>query len=248
MFLTTGKLFYRIIRHNHGTRPEITIISSERDSNNETVVSSEQAAESKCQPVWHLLVLSTATLSIYLVYWAYKTWRDLAAQAADENRLAEHPALQLFKGISPKLRTLALAMPFGIWFIPLLDPWIKEVLCNGIEIYVLGTLVLGVASLNPDPKSFSRQHPLLACFFVLASYLALLTLAQLSGVAFLLSMLSTVPFGYVQHWLNRYWRAVEPAGLHVRQAFNMWEMLAIVIGTCLIGLVAAGTMIGVSSH
>lgn len=40
----------------------------------------EDSGMSLKQPVWHVLVLGMLTFKIYLVYWVYKNWRDLAEQ------------------------------------------------------------------------------------------------------------------------------------------------------------------------
>lgn len=36
------------------------------------------------QPPWHVWVLGAATFKLYLVYWAYKNWRDLSAHVNEE--------------------------------------------------------------------------------------------------------------------------------------------------------------------
>ncbi len=55
------------------------------------------AKYSDAQPVWHLVLLSIATFSLYNIYWVYRTWRQLRDQGSGN--------------ISPEWRLLGLFVP-----------------------------------------------------------------------------------------------------------------------------------------
>jgi hypothetical protein len=185
-------------------------------------------------------------MSVYLVYWAYKTWKLLKIEAADEDKRSKHSALSLFANINPGLRTLALLAPALIGLIPFVADILKKLIGNAIIIYVLATLVVGIASLVPDATSFPRKHPLLACGLVVGLGLIISVLAYLPGNWFLISLPSgAIPCAFVQHWLNDYWKSVEKEDVFVRYGFSGLEMVAIIIGASVIGLDVAGAMIGV---
>jgi len=204
--------------------------------------------ESHQQPVWHVVILGALTGSAYLVYWAYKTWKLLKNEAADPDKRNQYSALSLFTKINPGLRTVALLAPALIGVIPFVDKFLKTLVGDAIVIYVLATLMVGIASLVPDENSFARKHALIACGLVLGAGLLISGLAYLPGSLYLISLLSgAVPCAIMQHWLNKYWKSVEAEDVYVRYGFNGLEMVAIIIGASLIGLVAAGLMIGVKT-
>ncbi len=179
------------------------------------------------QPVWHVIVLSILTCSAYPIYWFYKTWRDLRAEALTERGRA-NPNIEQFADISPMLRTIGL-------FIPIFD------------IYIAVTLVKGIAELNPRDNAFSRKHPLVASGLVLGFMIAFACLYKLPGVLYMLSFAAAIPLAFVQFWLNNYWKSQEPSDLIVRQAFTGKELIAVILGSLLLGLILAGTMCGVTS-
>jgi hypothetical protein len=196
-----------------------------------------------------VVILATLTGSLYLIYWAYKTWKLLKNEAADEQRLSAHPALLVFSQISPGLRATALLSPLAIGFVPFVAPILKLLISDAILLYLLSTLVVGVASLQPNQQSFPRKHPLVVCGLVLGAGLALTGFANLKGLLFLLSLpAGALPCGFVQLWLNNYLQTVEKTNLPVRHGFNIVELLAIISGASLMGLVAAGLMIGIKAH
>lgn len=171
-------------------------------------------------------MLGALTCGTYLLYWAFKTWRDLKQQA---ELVEDNEALSVFRNTNPALRTIGFLVPV-------------------VQIYLLAVLCLGLANLDPDESARSKQHPYIACGVVVGAIFMCLTFARLPGLWYLLSLLCAAPFAFPQHWLNRYWQSVEDPNLPVRHAFNVWEMVAIIVGSTLIGLDIAGLMIGVPQH
>ncbi len=180
------------------------------------------------QPAWHVIVLSILTCSAYPIYWFYKTWRDLKAEAQSA-RGQTNPHLEQFADISPMLRTIGLLIPF-------------------FDIYIAVTLVKGIAELNPQDSAFSRKHPLVSSGLVLGFVIALACLYKLPGTLYMLSFAAAIPLAFVQSWLNNYWKSAESSDLIVRQAFTGKELIAVILGSLLLGLILAGTMCGVTTN
>jgi hypothetical protein len=218
-----------MLRKSSGDMPETTPNGSDDKAQRlaTPVGEFERIQESKQQPVWHVVVLCILTCTGYFVYWFYKNWRDLAAEA--NLRLEEEPDLQQFKNISPMLRSIGLIAPMAtIWLTPLL-------------IYLMMMQFKGIAQLVPDRQAFPRKHPIVSASILMAALTMLVSLAGLlSGPWMLVSFLVGVPLGFAQHWLNAYYNAVEPPGLIVRHAFSVKEIAAIIIGGMLLGLVVTG--------
>lgn len=180
------------------------------------------------QPAWHVIVLSILTCFAYPLYWFFKNWRDLKAEALSE-RGKTNPNLEQFADISPLLRTIGLLVPI-------------------FDIYIAVTLIKGIAELNPKDNAFSRRHPLVASGLVMGFVIALVYLQTLPGILYLLSFTAAIPLAIVQSWLNNYWKSVELPDLIVRQAFTGKELIAVIVGGLLLGLILAGTMCGVTGN
>jgi hypothetical protein len=192
--------------------------------------------ESLKQPAWHVFTIGALTMGAYCWYWFYKNWRDLKNQAA-KTAVPDCPipegdaspdAVLVFKDINPLLRLFGLLVPI-------------------LNVYLYLTQILGIATLHPNPDSVPRKNPLLAAGIIVGSMFALLACAKLPGPLFLIYVLAPAPLAVVQHWLNEYWDTVEPPGLLFRHAFTWKEMLAIILGSSLLGLIVAGFMIGPSA-
>lgn len=199
------------------------------------------APDSLKQPVWHVLVLCWVTSIAYLIYWSYKNWRDFSKQAAlaaesgnpDGNGAARKPAdaeqaeaLKPFKDISPMLRSIGLL----VW---------------GLNLFLSITQFLGIAQLVPDENSLPRRRPLMAALLIYGSFISLtLLFCCPPPIFFLGTLLCPIPFAVVQHWVNRYWDSVEPPGRAMRHAFSVKELIVIIFGGMLQGLIVAGYMLG----
>ncbi|MBX9879185.1 MAG: DUF4234 domain-containing protein [Candidatus Obscuribacterales bacterium] len=184
-----------------------------------------EPALSRQQPLWHVVVLSILTCGAYPIYWFFKNWRDLKAEAINERQ--NNPSLEPFFDISPLLRTMGLFVPF-------------------LNIYFAVAQVKSIAELNPSEKSYSKQHPLIASGLVMGLLIGILFLQRLPGILYMLCFAAGVPLAFVQSWLNNYWRSVESPELIVRQTFTGKELIAVILGGLLIGLNLAGNMIGVT--
>lgn len=179
------------------------------------------------QPAWHVLVLCWVTSIAYLIYWSYKNWRDFSKQAAlVSGDAVQSEALKPFKDISPLLRSIGL-------FVPVLN------------LFLIVTQFLSIAQLVPDEKSLPRRSPLLAAGIIFGSFISLTFLFCFPPPFFFLGLLSAIPFAFVQHWINQYWDSVEPAGLAIRHAFSVKELIVIIFGGMLQGLTVVGYMLGV---
>jgi len=175
--------------------------------------------DSRQQPVWHVLSLSILTCMAYPFYWYYKTWRDLSQAAGVEN-CQNNPALKPFHNISPLLRTIGLVVPI-------------------LNFYLALTLIKGIAELHPDSGSFAHRRPMLTAGIFTALLLICSSLSALPGAWYLCSFTAAIPLAVVQNWMNIYWRSVEPNGLNVRHAFSGKELLCIILGSLLLGLILA---------
>jgi len=184
----------------------------------------EEIRESLQQPAWHVVALGMLTGMAYMAYWFYKNWRDLK-RCANSADASDDAALLTFKDINPLLRAILLILP-------------------PVQIYLGLTYSIAIASLHPDPNSFPRKHPLLVSGLVVGSAMSILLLANLPGPWMLLYLLGSIPYAFVQHWLNAYWATVEPDEVLVRHAFSLGEMVAIILGASMLGLITAGFMIG----
>jgi len=210
------------------------------------------------QPPWHVFVLGFFSFAAYIPYWGYKTWRDLKRESIEVNgdieddqreaagiakpalspvpprkadanqKLDQHfkDALTTFAKVNPVLRAFGLLVPI-------------------LNIYLSTTLTLGIANLVPDQNSLARKKPMIATLLIVGTALFFLAFNRLDGWWIEFSLLAVIPFAVLQHWLNQYWKTVESDELLIRAGFNLWEMLLIIVGASLHGLVVTGLMIGV---
>ncbi len=186
-----------------------------------------QLQESRRQPVWHVIVLHILTLATYSPFWFAKNWSLLihaqkltqGEEGADERLVSYTGGDELagVKGKDPILLTIGM-------FVPLLNLYLAFELFNQI------------AKLEPDKTVFRAQHPKLSAALLLASMFGLYMLGNLPSTLFLLCLSSFLPLALAQHWLNQYWKQHEPADSMVRQAFSTIELLAVIFGSLLLGL------------
>ena len=186
-----------------------------------------QLQESRRQPVWHVIVLHILTLATYSPFWFAKNWSLLihaqkltqGEEGADERLVSYTGGDELagVKGKDPILLTIGM-------FVPLLNLYLAFELFNQI------------AKLEPDKTVFRAQHPKLSAALLLASMFGLYMLGNLPSTLFLLCLSSFLPLALAQHWLNQYWNQHEPADSMVRQAFSTIELLAVIFGSLLLGL------------
>lgn len=212
--------------------------------------------DSRQQPAWHVIVLGIFTCSLYIAYWAYKTWRDLKRESIVVNGYPDNPVAEaagIPRPALPPLPPRAEPTPIDehtretLTLFSRISPFLRGigVLIPVLNIYLLTTLTIGIANLVPDPESLPRKHPLLATGYVVGAYLLFVAMARLPGSYYFVSLLSLIPIAFAQHWLNQYWEQVEASDILVRHGFSLFEMLTIIIGASLLGLASAGLMIGI---
>jgi len=94
------------------------------------------------------------------------------------------------------------------------------------------------AQLIPETTNFFRKHSKFAGFLVALAYGGLNLFKLLPGPWMLLFLSSALPLALVQTWLNQHWKVVEKENQLARQAFSPLELVAIIIGAALVGLIA----------
>jgi hypothetical protein len=178
--------------------------------------------ESKAQPLWHVIVLNVMTMSAYSFVWFWKTWHILAAhaQTIDLDTPAD-PVILKFRNISPALRGLGSLVP-------------------GLQLYLTSLLFTRVAELYPRKNSVVHKRPLLFGILMTCTMVALFYLYKLPGAFFLLFLLYVAPIVLAQSWLNAYWKTQESPDVLVRQAFSATELVFLILGAVLLGLIVTG--------
>lgn len=217
------------------------------------------------QPVWHVLVLGMLTFKIYLVYWAYKNWRDLSEQQAKvayatadaargesihtvdsvelktadlktvDSNTSQTPALD---ETSHKPSLVASLMPKHLESFRDCSPHIRALfwLFPYANDYLFFTLSSGIAKLQ-NKTSFLAKHPVIWAFALTVASFTLSYLVFLKGAFYLLFLLSVLPAAVVQHSLNKYWDSVEKPGLLTRHGFSGKELVAIIAGALYMGYI-----------
>lgn len=168
------------------------------------------------QPVWHVAALCVLTCFAYCFYWFYKTWRDLAACGESQPETAKYAR------ISPLLRTIGL-------FVPVL------------HVVFAFNLFSGIANLYPKRTSAVSQHPKWSAAVLVMAMVGFIYMTKLPGAWYFLSLGACIPLAIAQSWLNAYWQSLETKDEQylIRQAFTGKELLAIILGSLLLGLIAA---------
>ncbi len=184
--------------------------------------------ESRRQPIWHVIVLHILTLSTYSPFWFAKNWSLLihaqklaAGEEEGDDRLVSYTGegdLSGFQGRDPILLTIGM-------FVPLLNLYLAFELFNQI------------AKIEPNKTTFQAQHPKVTAILLLTAMFGLYMLGKLPSTWFLLCLTSFAPMALAQHWLNQYWKQHEPADSLVRQAFSSLELVAVIFGSLLLGLI-----------
>lgn len=216
----------------------------------------ELAVDSRQQPAWHVVVLGIFTCGWYLPWWAYKTYRDLKREALEVHGPQLDDAARAAGIVPPVLAPLPQRRPDvhsdaetreTLLTFARVNPWLRGLgmAVPYLDIFLLTTLCIGVCNLVPRENSFAHRKPLIATLLVVGCYLGLRILSRLPDGWFAISFLSMVPIAFLQHWLNEYWVSVERDSLLVRHGFNLWEMIVIIVGAGLLGLDAAGLMMGI---
>ncbi len=168
------------------------------------------------QPPWHVLVLGTFTLLAYLPFWFYKTLKALKKEGVLEN---------------PVLKKLPSALLAFTMIIPI------------INIFTAASVFNESLNLNPDQNYPLKRNVGLASL-ILAMFMSLLfPLSKGEGPQVLLFVLGVLPVALCQQWLNAYWSTKEKETVIYREAFSVIELLVIIVGSLIFGLIVFNFMI-----
>ncbi|MBP9090828.1 DUF4234 domain-containing protein [bacterium] len=207
------------------------------ENQSDTALADPILLDSQQQPAWHVVVLSFFTLGAYNMYWLY---RNLNSLCQGSNQLQ-----QGIDGKDPELEdahiklgrdgTLETYLKFGqarpifttaLFAIPV------------VNLLVLLGFAHMSAQLIPDRNSFMRKNSQFTGFVIALLFGALTLLIRLPEPFELLYLTSALPLAIVQIWLNRHWKVVEDNKRIARQAFSPLELVAIITGASIIGLIA----------
>ncbi|MBX9692411.1 MAG: hypothetical protein K2Z81_08510 [Cyanobacteria bacterium] len=198
---------------------------------------SEKLKLSLQQPVWHVIVLTALTFTTYIIYWLYKTARDLRhySQFRLEKSQSALPELNKYERIPAPFWGIAAPVPF-------------------LNLAALAVVFRDIAQLSHEIGSnpadvaadatTGRHNPIFSALVLTISVFAIWVTGRVDNPLFLLFTLAGIPVSIAQHWLNRMWRAVEIAEHEedrlVRHAFSPFEIIAILIGAMALALVVIG--------
>ena len=217
-----------------------------------------QTPDSLRQPVWHVAVLGIFSFGLYLIYWFYKTWRDLKhraliivspnpdkAETCPEASEEEKRVLEGYANVRPWLRSMAFFLP--LFLSPLLYTPLNPVADTALKygwpilmVFLFANLFKDIASLIPDSDSWAGTNPIQAGFALGLAVPFCLNLSGANGAAYLLYLLVVIPIGLAQNWLNQYWEKTEKDTQELkalRTAFSFKETLVIILGALWMGLV-----------
>ncbi|NJD76210.1 MAG: hypothetical protein FIB08_03830 [Candidatus Methanoperedens sp.] len=172
---------------------------------------------SNAQPIWHLIILSFLSLTIYNIYWFYRNWKHLKI----------HKNLD----ISPGWRTVALFIPVISIF--LVYEQFKDIrdyaVQRGYKAYSSpGLLSLGYLFLN-----------VLSLILFSGDSLNPVEILAASTIIYTLSAMLLI---VVQKTLNEFWMNEQPE-LKMRTNFSGGEIIVLIIGGIFWILVLIGSFI-----
>ena len=168
------------------------------------------------QPPWHVLVLGTFTLLAYLPFWFYKTIKTLRREGLLEN--------VVLKKLPPSVLAISMVVPI-------------------INIFTAAGVFNEALNLYPDDNYPLKRNVGLASL-LLAMFMSLLfPMSKGEGPQLLLFVLGVLPVALCQQWLNAYWKQKEPEDLIYREAFSVPELLVIIVGSLIFGLILFNFMI-----
>jgi hypothetical protein len=179
--------------------------------------------ESLQQPIWHVIVLNVLTMFAYSFMWFYKNRQQLSISA--KSRLESGEVIS-DETTAAGLNSLAKVSPL-LWTVLLLLPVIQLVSATWFfnDVY----------RISPQPW-LGKRYALPVAVLTTGSMLGLLCLGHLPGVLYLLFLTAAIPLAAVQYVINGYWKQAEPPGKIVRHAFNVWELLGLIVGSMILGL------------
>ncbi|HEY9778488.1 MAG TPA: hypothetical protein V6C81_32315 [Planktothrix sp.] len=193
-------------------------------------IAAQPQPESNRQPVWHVIALSVLTIFVYPFFWFYKNLKQLKVAALAMDSLPD-------EHISPPAKKALTALkrcPAGLFTFALLIPFFHILLCWQFFAWC--------AQLYPRKSWIGGKHPALAAVVLTTLLVALLSLGfhKGPGLEYLFALNAAFPLAFAQHLLNGFWKEIEPQDRVVRGAFSGIELISLIFGGVLLGLVAAG--------
>jgi hypothetical protein len=196
------------------------------------------------QPAWHVVVLSIFTMGLYMPFWFYQTGSKLEKTAqqllngdsevaatqeheAASLRLAKAGTLESFKGMS----NLNLLVFTFLFMLPI------------VNLVVLQRFACRYAGLIPNKESLVRKNQAFSGFLIAGVFGLSALLGKLPGNWYLFYLSACLPLAVVQFWLNQHWSLYENEENLPRQAFSPLELLMIIAGALLLGLILIGAEI-----
>jgi|GEM_PF-1446006 hypothetical protein len=184
---------------------------------------------SRKKPVWHVIVITFATLTLNVPFWIYKTCKVLknhARSAANNPDIAVSESIAKYANCRPWLNGLISVLPIANFF-------------------VIATLFRDIAAAVPNDEYFARKNPTFAGLALTLAMACLWMLGRLEGPAFLLFTLVSIPLAIAQSWLNTYWDKVEPQEYRDQETFvgggfSPIELISIIVGAMAVALVILG--------
>lgn len=195
--------------------------------------------ESQQIPAWHVGVLSVFTFSIYNLFWLFINLNRLKGLAVELSQARENDAphvetartaLRLKEaGTLDSLLSFA-NVPVAVYTVLFAIPVVNL-------IALMSCAARFVRLIPGGQTSKLAGQATLVGFFLALSYGALSLLYKLPSGFFLLYLSNCLPLILMQTWINRHWKVVEANKCLTRQAFTPIELVAIIIGASLLGLI-----------
>lgn len=189
----------------------------------------DDLVRSRKRPVWHVIVITFATLTLNVPFWIYKTCKVLKKHASDA---ANNPDIAVSESIARYANS---------------RPWLNGLISilPVVNFFVIATLFRDIAAAVPNEEYLARKNPTFAGLALTLAMACLWMLGRLEGPAFLLFTLVGIPLAIAQSWLNTYWDKVEPQEypdrtMFVGGGFSPVELISIIIGAMAVALVVLG--------
>ena len=212
------------------------------------------------QPIWHVVVLSIATMKVYFIYWCYKTWRDYSRQYSPVEEAERHLRAQIAANVAEQsgVENGSLSIEPAEGLLDKLQPGhlasFKDtsaplrglcMLIPYVNDYLFAIFIYGISKLHPDLISSVFKHPMMWTLALGSVSFGFALLAFLPGAWYLLYLLSAIPMIIIQVWVNKHWDEQERGQtLIVRHAFSGKELFAIIAGALCLGFIIASFILG----
>lgn len=194
-----------------------------------SIQETDDPIRSRKRPVWHVIVITFATLTLNVPFWIYKTCKVLknhARGAANNPDIAVAESIAKYANCRPWLNGLISILPV-------------------VNCFVIATLFRDIAAAIPNEEYYARKNPTFAGLSLTLAMACIWMLGRLEGPAFLLFTLVSIPLAIAQSWLNTYWDKVEPLEYRDRErfvggGFSPIELISIIVGAMAVALVILG--------